>query len=69
MKDRNSKYFFIREAKQILRQKYTFLGIKDEELLKKLIECDALYFTFMYLHRNTFNENFQKILDEISDDF
>jgi len=67
--DRNDILYFKRKAKQLSRKKYKLLGIKDDILLNRQGGFDSMYFTYMYLYRKDFDENLEKLLDELPDDF
>ena len=69
MEDEKSILYLFHQANLINWKKYKTLGIKDEKLLKKLINYDARYFLYMYSHRKDFDKHLQKILDELPDDF
>ena len=59
--------FFREEAESINRWKYHLLGIKDTEPIKKLIELDFIYFTYMTLYRNDLDDVGNLPLDKTFD--
>ena len=67
--DKDDILKFKRKAKRLSRRKYKLLGINDEILLNRLVDFDSMYSTYMYLYRKDFDENLQKLLDELPDDF
>ena len=44
------------------------MGIKDEKLLKRLVDFDAEYFLYMYRHRVDWDKGIKDILGELPDD-
>ena len=56
---------FFKLANKINRKKYRLLGVKNQELLEKLIEMDAEYFTYMFIHRQNFNAELERLLNDI----
>ena len=68
-KDNEPILYNVQKARMINRRKYRLLGIEDEQLIKRLVDMDSMYYTYMWLHRKEFDEHIQKLLDELPDDF
>ena len=61
-------FHFLKKAQRVNTKKYKLLGIKNIDLIHKLVEYDSLSFTYMYLHRKDVEESIESIRDEISTD-
>ena len=56
---------FYKLANKINMKKYRLLGIKNPEILEKLVDLDAEYFTHMFLHRNNFDKELDRFFEKI----
>ena len=64
----NDLFHFLKKAQRVNTKKYKLLGIKNIDLIHKLVEYDSLYFTYMFYHRKDIDDSIQSLRDEISTD-
>jgi len=59
-------FHYLKLGKKVNHKKYRLMGIKDINLIDKLLEFDNLYFTYIYLHRKDVDDITQSLRDETS---
>lgn len=66
MMGKDNSFNFLEKFFNINREKYRLLGIKDEELIEKLVKMEASQFTYMFIHRIEIEDKIQRALDKLA---